>query len=322
MNWSVLGVAFGVTLVTTPLVARTLSRRGRMDYPNVRSSHSVAVPRGGGIACAAGVAGGMAVAGLTFSSSLLIVVAVILTLTVVGYVDDRASLSSWMRLLAQALAGALLGVTMGLGWILIAVGTVLVVVNCVNFMDGINGITSLTMLAWGGAALVVAQAHEVTILSVLGGVTAAAAVGFLPWNAPTARIFLGDVGSYLFGALVATGVVVGVHAGVPAGALLGPLAVYLFDVGLTLAHRLYRRAPVMRAHREHIYQRLVAETGRSHLHVAGYVFALTCIVTAGWLALETPRAAVLTIAVLFLYAWSVPIGRWVNAQTSEVRSMQ
>jgi UDP-N-acetylmuramyl pentapeptide phosphotransferase/UDP-N-acetylglucosamine-1-phosphate transferase len=309
MSWAAFASAFAVTFALTPAVAVRLRRRGRLDVPNTRSSHTRAIPRGGGIACAAGCAVGLAVARPAPSPLLYAALGSLVLLTATGYADDRRSLSSVLRLLTQVAAGVLLGAALGPVWLLAGPLLFVVLVNCVNFMDGINGITSVTMATWGVTAVYLAQTDDVPLLGDLGLVTAATALAFLPWNAPRAQVFLGDVGSYLFGALVATGAVVAVHGGAPLMATLSPLLVYLFDVGVTLARRLHRRAPLLQAHREHIYQQLVAELPLGHGHVAAYVLVLNGILVLLWLHTPAAAAVALTVVVLLGYALSVPAGR-------------
>lgn len=317
MAWVVFASAFAVTFALTPAVTAVLRRRGHLDIPNERSSHDRAVPRGGGLACAAGCAVGLAVARPDPSPLLYAVLGSLLLLTATGYADDLWSLSSVVRLLAQVAAGALLGAVLDPVWLITGPVLFVVLVNCLNFMDGINGLTAVTMLGWGATSVYLAYAEDVALLADLGLITAAIALGFLPWNAPRAQVFLGDVGSYLFGALVATGVVVALYGGAPPLATLSPLLVYLFDVGLTLARRLLRRAPLMHAHREHVYQRLVAELPVSHAQVTAYVLALNGILVCLWLFAPAPAAAALSVVVLVGYASSVPAGRRLLSRSSK-----
>jgi len=300
--------AFLVTFALTPVVTASLRRTGRMDVPNARSSHSTAVPRGGGLACAAGVGAGLAVAHPETTALVYSTFAAVTLLTVVGYLDDHVSLPSSARLLVQLSSGALVGAPLGVGWAIVASGVFVVLVNCVNFMDGIDGITSATMLGWGLTAMYVAGSHDIPLLGVLGLVTAATALGFLPWNAPRAHVFLGDVGSYLYGGLVASGTVLAIQAGVSVAVVLAPLTVYLFDVGLTLLRRVRRRAQILDAHREHIYQRLPVEVGLSHVMVTLYITTLNAVIITLWLWAPASLAVVFTAAVLLVYACSVPLG--------------
>jgi UDP-N-acetylmuramyl pentapeptide phosphotransferase/UDP-N-acetylglucosamine-1-phosphate transferase len=111
---------------------------------------------------------------------------------------------------------------------------VVAVVNAVNFMDGINGISAVTGAVAGAAfAWLGAELDDRTLL-VLGAAVAGASLAFLPWNAPRARVFLGDVGSYGLGAALAAGVCLALAAGSTPEAAVGPLALYLADTGTVL----------------------------------------------------------------------------------------
>jgi len=274
-----------VTLLAAPVVLRVMRRRGIIDVPNHRSSHSIPVPRGGGLACLAGATVAIvwfAIDGQSVAWGLA--VAVVL-LTLVGLADDARSLPALSRLAAQVAAGAGIGWAASGGW-WICVGAVVapIIVNVVNFMDGINGITSLTMAVWGVTALAVGSDRDITALALLGAIAAGSALGFLPWNAPVARLFLGDSGSYLFGGIVAAGVVFGWSSGAPVVPLVAPLTLYLVDTGVVFIKRAHRGDSLFEAHREHVYQRLTSELGLSHLSVALAVAALSASMTVAWLS--------------------------------------
>jgi len=212
-----------------------------------------------------------------------VVPAVILTL--VGLADDLRSLPALSRLAAQVGAGAVIGWAAGGGW-WIGVGAAVapLVVNVANFMDGINGITSLVMSVWGFTTLAVGIDRDLPTLTLLGAIAAGSALGFLPWNAPVARLFLGDSGSYLFGAIVAAGVVIGWSIGAPVVLLVAPLTLYLVDTGVVLVKRAIRGDSLFEAHREHVYQRLTSGLGLPHFSVAVGVAVLSAAMTVAWLS--------------------------------------
>jgi UDP-N-acetylmuramyl pentapeptide phosphotransferase/UDP-N-acetylglucosamine-1-phosphate transferase len=198
--------------------------------------------------------------------------------------------------------GSLVDGTVGTLWGAVAGAAVFaVLVNVVNFMDGINGITAATMTVWGVTAMLVSRSHDVPGLLTLGALTAGCALGFLPWNAPVARLFLGDVGSYLFGGLVAGGVVLGWHSGAAVAALLAPMSIYLVDTGSTLVRRARRGESLLTAHRDHVYQRVVAVAALPHFVVAAAAAALAATVTAMWMNLAAVPAAVGTVLVALVY---------------------
>jgi UDP-N-acetylmuramyl pentapeptide phosphotransferase/UDP-N-acetylglucosamine-1-phosphate transferase len=221
---------------------------------------------------------------------------------VVGFIDDVRSLPPLPRLGMQIAVGAVLGAVTGNPWLaLFAAGLFPLVVNVVNFMDGINGISGAVLLVWGVAAVVLGSSAALVSLTLLGAMALGVASGFLPWNVPRARLFLGDSGSYLMGGLIAAGVTLGTSAGVSPLALLSPLALYIGDVALTLVRRRLRGEPLMEAHREHAYQRLVSVVGMSHLSVAATVCALSALVLLAWLHLSASASAVVTCMVVAFF---------------------
>ncbi len=228
-------------------------------------------------------------------------------------IDDVRTLSPSLRLAAQACIGALVGWIIG-GTLLAVFGGLLVLmvtVNVVNFMDGINGISCLTVGLWGVTAFVVGTTHHDHALVPIGAVTAGAAFGFLPANVPKARLFLGDVGSYLFGGLIGVGILVGVRDGIPVALLLAPVSVYLADTAYTLARRAIHRSPILSSHREHVYQRLVSDAGMSHQSVAALVVAISGAVTTCWVLGENWLSVLGTVALLSGYlGWMAMASRW------------
>ncbi len=313
--WVVLG-AFGGTALAAPLVRSYLVRSGTLDLPQHRSSHVRPTPRGGGLACLVGVlAGAVAAVVAGAGRGLWPVLSMAVVLAALGWVDDRRGLSSRTRLVAQLAAGLIAGVAgaaaLGLdSRLALAVGVVglagyPLVVNTVNFMDGVNGITALTVMAWALVVFLGAQREAVAgqvdslgDVAVIGGATAMA---FLPWNYPKARMFLGDVGSYLFGGLLAGGLMISL----PVGALplvIAPLVPYLSDVLSTLARRYRRGAPLTEAHREHTYQRLVHERGWTHTTVSLVAAGAALVAGMPWaLGLVPVVAGAISVGVAALY---------------------
>ncbi len=300
-----------VTAVAAPVVRELMLRTNTMDVPNHRSSHVIPTPRGGGWACLAGALVGWAVSTLVDERWFWVPVALASILALVGAADDRTSLSPEVRLGAQAACGVVGGVAvLGAAGILVGPLVYMCAVNIVNFMDGVNGITSLTVLVWSATVVVAGTRAEVPDVVTLGAITAGAAAGFLPWNAPRARVFLGDVGSYLFGGLIAGGVVLGLQSGLEPLVLVAPLAVYVADTGTTLVRRAARREKLSEAHREHAYQRLAA-SGLPHVAVAGIaaVAALVCAGSAVLLSTAPALAACLATCVGFVALPSMPFTR-------------
>lgn len=242
-------------------MARYYALRGNlMDQPGERRSHTVATPRGGGIAivlvvCVAGLylmarQASANVLGLAFLSGLLIVAAI-------GWWDDHRPLSPWLRLAVQAVAALILAA--GAGWqsghwmpALVAFGAAMVLVNVWNFMDGIDGLAaSQAGLAASAYAGVLTGEWRVLAMALV-----AACLGFLPFNFPRARIFLGDVGSGALGFALAGLLAAALLAVPPARAplLILPLCLFLVDAGFTLLRRILRGEQWWAPHVTHLYQ--------------------------------------------------------------------
>ncbi|WP_051276144.1 hypothetical protein [Marmoricola sp. URHB0036] len=305
-----------VSAVTLVGLSVPVLRRWRVvDAASVRSSHRGEIPRGGGVAVTVAVVIACVAAG---AGQVVLVPLLVFAvpLAVLGLVDDVRSLSPEIRLLVQLVAGVALvvsyiasgvssldGTALLLRVVAAAVGIALVLwtVNAVNFMDGINGISALFAMVCGGWYLVVGLQDDHRLLSVLGAALLGAALGFLPWNAPTARVFLGDSGSYFVGAVVAL-LAVGTWAS--GSGLLGavaPLLVYLADVAVTLARRVARGDRWREAHRLHVYQRVLDHRRWPHLTVALLVAgasASCCLLVA---VLPAGLASVGCLAVLAGY---------------------
>lgn len=264
-----------------PVVLRTLLTSWNVvDTPTERSSHSSPVLRGAGVAPLLAVVASVGVlAGLVGPPSavpLLLVAAGATTFAFIGLVEDLKGIAVRSRLLAQIACGAtfVAVVTLiygGAPWsALLGVVFAVSYVNVANFMDGLDGMSSLHGLVVGVTFSFAGLIHDTDWLTWAGLILAASFITFLPWNVLGRRMFLGDVGSYLLGGAIASIGYVAVLQGVDLLVLLAPCAIYVFDTSVTLVSRLIRGERIGAAHRSHIYQRL-QRTGRSHLTVSSAV---------------------------------------------------
>lgn len=260
-------ISLATTYAASPGVRRVLVKRGSIDMPNHRSSHTQPVPRGGGLACLAGVACGIAATGSRADIGPRAILGVG-TLAAVGFADDQTGhVDPLLRLALQAVSGGLLN-SNGLALLPAASLTTAGVVNVVNFMDGINGITGSTAAVWGLSTLAAGRNSQDAALQTLGAVTAGAGLGFLPWNVPKAQLFLGDVGSYLFGGLMAAALIHTIESPGLTWRVAAPLLPYGVDAAITLARRAQRGERLTDAHREHTYQRLTDRNSMTHVRAA------------------------------------------------------
>ena len=272
-------LAFAAAIaVFSGLIVRLMTRAGVMDLPDARKAHDRPVPKGGGVGVVAAFMAGMLVLYwrepmLVQETPLRALVIAAAAIAAVAFLDDVKSWSFRVKLGAQlvaatvAVAGGLVVDTLNLpllgpvplGWAgaPLTVCWILYATNAMNFIDGLNG------LAAGSAAL--ASAALAGIAAAQGGVfayvaallLAAGLIGFLPFNFPRARIFLGDVGSQFAGFLLAIlAIAAGRFQNVELSILLVPMLLFgiLYDVAFTLLRRLLAGEHVTQAHRSHLYQ--------------------------------------------------------------------
>ncbi len=246
-----------------------------MDHPNARSLHASPTPRVGGL----GIMAGVAVAGAGLADAVLLPVMLgAFALAGVSLLDDVRGLPVGLRFLAHFVAAAGGLVALGLsGWTLLA-GTLAVVwmTNLYNFMDGADGLAGGMAAIGFGALALAAWLGDAPGLAALCAAIAAAALAFLRFNFPPARVFMGDAGSIPLGFLAATLGILGARQDV--WPWLFPLLVFspfIVDASVTLVRRALRGEKVWRAHRSHYYQRVVL-LGASHrqLALAAYVLML------------------------------------------------
>ena len=273
-------------------------RRGILDVPNARSSHTVPTPRGGGVAIVLATLAGIAVlaaVGLLEARVAIAMGAGGTLIAAVGYADDRRPLAPWSRLWWHFAGAAWLVAWLGLsehaGFPLTdrfihlgALGDLLVVlyvtwaVNLTNFMDGIDGLAGVeVMTVSGGTAALVFAAGTEPALAAMPLLLASAALGFVLWNWPPARIFMGDAGSGFVGFMLAA---VALRAGQAELSVFWGSAilfgVFLVDATITLARRLLRGEPIHVAHRTHAYQRAAQRFG-SHRTVTLTVIGINLL---------------------------------------------
>ena len=306
-----------------------------MDIPTERSSHTRPVPKSGGLAVLiAFVIGSLAIYLVAryariedryFWSFFLCGV----LLAIVSLIDDITQTSFHLKVLTQVLCILVMlggGVVLtrlslpgagetDLGWIGYPLTALwlLGLVNAYNFMDGLDGLAGGVAVIAGIFLCALAFRQSSWFVYLTSYVLIASVAGFLVFNFPPARIFMGDVGSAFLGFIFAGLAVIG--AQVDVGRLsfyIVPLLLFhfIFDTFFTFIRRLINRQPVHLAHRTHLYQ-LLNRTGFSHAAVSLYYWALTAVqgIAAFVLAALEPgkRAYVFVPFLIYysLYAWWV-----------------
>ena len=303
----------------TAVVRAHALRHAVIDLPNERSSHTVPTPRGGGLAVVVVVGAGTLAGetlGLVHAREALAVIVGMAAVAAVGWRDDKRSVGAVKRLGVHAAAGLWALIVLGglpsvrvgnasiwLGLVGYPLGIVGIVwsINLFNFMDGIDGLAgSQSVLIFGAAALLL-YAEGSASLGFLSTVLAAASAGFLAWNWPPAKIFMGDVGSGAIGYVVAAVAIASEdrHA-MPllAFAVLG--GVFVVDATVTLVRRKARGDHMAAAHRDHAYQRLTRAWG-SHRSVTMASAALTAVLAAiAAFATWNPPALLWSVAISYV----------------------
>ncbi|MFW5815833.1 MAG: MraY family glycosyltransferase [Wenzhouxiangella sp.] len=271
-----LAAAAGLTALLVWPLRSWLLRRELLDHPDPRRSHRLPTPRGGGLAMAAAMACVLVPAAA--GQGLPVLVAV-LALAGLGWLDDVRDLAVAWRLLFQLLIAV--GLLLYTGpvsdvsifeivlawpwlWSILALVAVIWLINLHNFMDGSDGLAAMQG-AWAGLALGALLARaEMPTLALTGFILAGACLGFLAWNRPPARVFMGDTGSVMIGGMIALLALGGAADGtVSIWQSLIVCSLFVVDATATLAARVVRGARWYTAHRDHAYQRLIG-TGWGH----------------------------------------------------------
>lgn len=276
------------------------SRFHILDHPNERSLHSRPTPRSGGVAILTSVLAGFFLLALLEETGQILAWLGLSTaiMAALSFVDDHRGLSVRVRLLGHlACAGILVasGLVLPLvslpgvvwewpAWIgmLFSLLFLLWMINLYNFMDGMDGFAGgMAVIGFGTFALLGHLSGSQPFAAV-GLVIAAAAGGFLLFNFPPARIFMGDTGSSILGLLAGAMILWAArHDIFPFWVGLLVFSPFLVDATITLIRRLLRRERVWQAHKTHYYQRLV-QFGWGHRKtvLAEYLLMCACSVSA------------------------------------------
>lgn len=270
-DWPIVIGSFIGSLSLTPLIRYYALKRRLVDIPNARSSHDLPTPRGGGLSIAVTFMLGITV--LTFRGwiSLDLAIAIAgggLIVAVVGFWDDHKQVPAKWRIVAHFIAAGFALYWMGgvlqldsvsplWQWIWNIIGMISLVwlLNLYNFMDGIDAFAGAEALFVSAASAMFLCMSGEYGLAWIAGVVFAAVGGFLLWNLPPARIFMGDVGSGFLGIVFGILAIAGSKHGVlPVYIWVILLGVFIVDTGVTLVRRVMRGARWYESHRCHAYQ--------------------------------------------------------------------
>jgi UDP-N-acetylmuramyl pentapeptide phosphotransferase/UDP-N-acetylglucosamine-1-phosphate transferase len=282
-----LTILFILSYLLTWITRSIALRKKILDIPNERSSHLIPTPRGGGIAIV--VTWYIGISFLFFSNyldrELYFALLAGIILAGVSLLDDIISLKPLLRMIFQVLTAIIAFYFLGglkpvflfnevsiPSVILYPVAIIGIVwfINLYNFLDGIDGYASIE-------AITICAAFFLITGNVINALLIASVLGFLIWNWPRAKIFMGDVGSTQLGFII---IVLGIyfHNQEQLSIIwwLVLTSPFWFDATLTLFRRWRNKEKLSQAHRKHIYQRLV-QSGYSHLKVDIYLILINIL---------------------------------------------
>lgn len=322
--WLLVPAAALIAVAATPLVRRFALASGVVDRPGPRRSHVGTVPRGGGLAIALAALPAVLIGSTSSTTAWVFVLGGVLVVTL-GWIDDRRPQPASLRLVVQAVvafaAVAALGpvdsiVVAGTEihgvwiWSALAVIAMVWLMNLFNFMDGSDGLAATQSVSSGTLFAFAFALGGEPALALMAAVLAAAAAGFLVWNWPGARIFLGDSGSLLLGWGAGVLALAGTLSGsIGVGLAFIIVSPFVVDATLTLGWRVLRGERWYTPHRDHAYQYLI-RSGWDHRRVLlawiglnGLVVAPAALLVTWNTALDLAVSAL--VAVLLTGGWYV-----------------
>ena len=359
MNYALIGlVAAAISFAGSQLLLK-LSHRFKI-YPGIRDRdvHTTPTPRLGGVAIVLGLGGALTVAAFlpVFATVFVnpmpvvgIAIAIVL-MAVVGIIDDLVDLNWLVKLGAQLIAAgvlawsgiqivslpfggiALLSPTMSL---VLTVFAVVLVMNAINFIDGLDGLVAGVTLIAGSVFFIYShllatgpgQTSYFNLATLLTAALCGALIGFLPVNWHPAKMFMGDSGALVIGLVLAASTisVTGqvdptridpgqlVPAFIPLALPLAVLVVPLVDFALAVSRRIINGRSPFSADRKHLHHRLL-DMGHTHFQAVLILYAWTLVVAVGallFMFIPAPLAAGMVVVglVVTTVLTIAPLGR-------------
>ncbi len=277
-------IFFSLAFVLTYFMRAYALKKNIIDNPNERSSHSVPTPRGGGVAVVCSYL--LALAMLIYSQQLTLHIGLTLmaagfVIALLGFLDDHGHINSMLRLAVHFLVAIGVVISLGgfsevtafnglqLGFIanIIAVLFLVWLLNLYNFMDGINGIASVEAITTVVSMAILYYLLNISLSPDLLWLLAACVFGFLLWNFPKAKIFMGDACSGFLGLTLGILALIALKENLPLFcAWIICLGVFIVDATYTLIKRVLNGYKIYDAHRSHSYQ-ILSRKWSSHTPV-------------------------------------------------------
>lgn len=293
MIWLVI-FFFSLSYYLTHIMRAYALKKNIIDNPNERSSHSVPTPRGGGVAVVCSYL--LALMVLIYSQQLTLHIGLTLmaagfVIALLGFLDDHGHINSMLRLAVHFLVAIGVVISLGgfaevtvfngvqLGFIanIIAVLFLVWLLNLYNFMDGINGIASVEAITITVSMAILYYVFNLSLNSDLLLLLAACVSGFLLWNFPKAKIFMGDACSGFLGLTIGILALIALKENLALFcAWIICLGVFVVDATYTLIKRVLNGHKMYDAHRSHSYQILSRKWG-SHKPVTLAVAAINLL---------------------------------------------
>ncbi|TCB59679.1 MraY family glycosyltransferase [Acinetobacter terrae] len=287
-------IFFILTLLFTGYMRHYALKKNIIDNPNERSSHSVPTPRGGGVAVVCSYL--LALAVLMYSQQLELhtgftLMAAGFVIALLGFLDDHGHINSMLRLAIHFLVA--IGVVLGLGGFsevtifngvqigfianIIAVLFLVWLLNLYNFMDGINGIASVEAITATVSMAILYLLLSISLNSEILWLLTACVCGFLLWNFPKAKIFMGDACSGFLGLTLGILALVALKENLALFcAWIICLGIFVVDATYTLIKRVLNGHKMYDAHRSHSYQ-ILSRKWDSHTPVTLAVAAINLL---------------------------------------------
>ncbi len=300
-------LSFFLSLLFAALISRFGLKLGLVDTPNERSSHTTIIPRSGGI----GIWVAFILTGSFFTQfQIFTILAGIVGL--IGLLEDRISISQKIRLVLILIVSALVvslflgmptsttAVSLFLFWLLFITGTA----NFYNFMDGIDGVAGLTgFVGFGFIAVFSFCIAEKSNIALISAALSVGSLGFLPFNFPKARVFMGDVGSLLLGFVFASFTIkLSTNISIFLCIIMF-MCMFYADALVTIFYRWKKGENLIMAHRSHLYQYMCNELKVPHWKVS-VAYALAQFVFAV-LAFLAYKKGIAWQIVLFVFFWAI-----------------
>ena len=310
-----------ISFVLTHLVRKTAIKRNKFDIPNERSSHQNPTPRGGGVAVVAAFVFGLLallIRGDIASESFYAIVLPGVLVAAIGYLDDLGRVTAARLRLIGHFVAAVIAVyildglppmpvfaeTLDIGLVgnIIAVLFLVWMLNLFNFMDGIDSITGVEALTSCLILTIFLINKSETELWQVPALLCAAVIGFLYFNWPPARIFLGDIGSGFIGFTIGTiSLVIARSQPLITWAVIILLGVFIVDATVTLIRRLISKQRISTAHRSHAFQHLANSADR-HLKVSLSIAAVNIfwLTPIAWLVVDQRILPIIGVAIAYI----------------------